>query len=204
MKKVYKNVKHSNPISLFALLITSIILIFIATRIINHYVIKGVNSFIISIVLSILYFFIGLKYIIKKTDFRVYSDRVEYNDKKIYFNNVKSYKIHWIKGVHLKMKLKNGKVIRISSNSNFYNAKPFVSFCKNLNHKLEKTDGVVKQKPFFESKYGYYLTITLTLLVIGIIVYELFTGFNIKKIKLALMLVGLSGIWSQVNYKRNK
>ena len=204
MKKVFKNVKYSNPIRLLLFALSIIPLLILIVKLINNYVISGISSFILSLILTGVYVFFSLKNIIKKKDFSIYPDRFEYDIYKIYFNSIKSYKIHWMKGAGLKIKFKSGRILRISANSNLFEDAPFVAFCSALDIKLSKFDNIKRKKSFYETKYGYYLAVIITIIVVGIFIYEFFTGFKIKTSQLVMLLIGLSAIWSGVMYKRNK
>jgi uncharacterized membrane protein len=202
MKKVFEDVKYHNALKLFLLFMSTILLLFLSTIIINKFVISGIISFLISIILSAVYFYKIYKQLVKNDVFLVFVDRFEFNEKIIYFDTIKSYKIHWLKGAGLKIICKNGKTLRISANSNLYNSDTFVKFCEELDKRLSKLDTIERQKTFFETKYGYYFSLSATTIVVGILIYETFTGFQIKISTLVLMLICLSTIWSGMKYKR--
>ena len=77
-----------------------------------------------------------------------------------------------------------------------------IKFCKELDKRLSKLGSIERQNTFYETKYGYYFALSATAIVVGVLIYETFTGFQIKISTLVLMLIGLSTIWSGMKYKR--
>ena len=109
-----------------------------------------------------------------------------------------------MKGAGIKFKLKNGKTLRLSSNDSFCNSEKFVRLCENLDSKLSNYNNnqIIRKYTFFESKQSYYFAVIITILIVIITIFKLFTNddFNIGNI--ALMLVTLVIIWSGVKWKR--
>ena len=164
--KEFKNVKYSKPFELFFLLMSTFGILLLLIKVFMSFFDNKMLSIISALISSIIYFVFIKNKIIKKSDFNIYENQIEWKDNKVEFENIKSYKIHWMKGAGLKMKLKNGKTIRLSANSNFHNSKQFVLFCKKLDSILRnyKNGMIERKKSFYETKFGYYFIIIILIL----------------------------------------
>ncbi len=201
----YENVEYTNPFELLFLLGSTVAvffgIIFVLNRIMNFGLLKG----ILAILLAGVYFMILKKrFIVKKSDFELKSNQLEWDNKNVDFKDLEYYKIHWMKGAGIKFKLKNGKTLRISSNDNFCNSEQFVYLCHNIDSKLSKYNNgqIERKKSFFESKQGYYFAVIISVLFgIGTI-YKSFTDEKFNFGNFALILVSLGIVWSGVKWKR--
>jgi len=92
----------------------------------------------------------------------------------------------------------------LSSNGNFCNSEKFVSLCRKLDSRLSNYNNhqIIRKKTFFETKYGYYFAVVLTILVVCIGAFRLFTGAGFRIGNIALMSVSLGILWTGVMWKR--
>lgn len=201
----FEKVEYTNQIELLLLLVSTVALfsgtIFVLNRIISFGLIKGVLAFFVA---GIYFIIIKKKWIVKKSDFILTSNRLDWNNESLDFNNLVYYKIHWIKGAGIKFKLKNGNSIRISSNDHFCNSEKFVNLCREIDSKLLKYNNglVVRKKSYFETKQGYYFAILLTILFFIGTIYKLFTDEKFSFGDIVLILASLGIVWSGVRWKR--
>jgi hypothetical protein len=129
MKKEFYDVEHTRPISIF-LLFLSLLSIFFSSTILLMLFLSKLISVIFSLFLTVISFFFLRKKIVLKSNFILFDDKLKINESTINFNDIKSFKLHFIKGAGLKLNLKNGKSIYYSSNDNFCNSEIFINFCK--------------------------------------------------------------------------
>ncbi len=119
----------------------------------------------------------------------------------IRFDEIESYMVQIFKGTLLKLKLKDGRKIRIQANDNFCNPKQFDVFCTELEATIEqfksttKTE-VVRQKSFFDKKGTYYFLVVFSIAVACLIVFAVITGKKVKIGSLLLSLSALGSVWA--------
>ena len=201
----FENVEYTNQYELILLLVSTIALfsgtLFLLNRIMDVVFIKGVLSLVVA---GIYFVIIKKKFIIKKSDFELTSNKLEWNNKSVDFKNLEHYKIHWLKGAGIKFKLKNGATLRLSSNDNFCNSEKFVSLCHNIDSKLSKYNNgrIERKKSFFETKKGYYFVVIMSILFVVGTIYKSITDEKFNFENFALILVSLGIIWSGVKWKR--
>jgi len=201
----HKNVEHTKPIELFCLWFSSV-LIFIG-------LLKGIKilsndstiAFLTALVISIIYFFILKKRLIRKTDFKISSNKIEFENTKIDFDSIKEYKLRWMRGAEIKFNLKNGEIVRLSSNDNFCNSEKFEGLCREIDLKLSRFNkaSIVRKKSFFETKYGYYFAILMTIIIIGTI-YKFVIKDDFNSTNTLLIIVTLGVIWSGVKWNKKR
>lgn len=198
----YKNVEHTKPLELIFLWFSSV-LIFIG-------LLKGIKilsnnstiTFFSALVIGIIYFILLKKKLIRKTDFKITSSKLEFEKTKIEFDLIKEYKIRWMRGAELKFNLKNGETIRLSSNDTICNSDKFVRLCQEIDSKLSKynKNSIVRKKAFLETKYGYYFAIFMTVLFVIITIYKFVIKDDINYMNILLIIVTLGTIWSGVKW----
>lgn len=204
MRKL-ENVEYSKPFELLFLLASTIAMfsgiIFLSNRIMNFGLIKGLLAFVIA---GSYFLIIKKKFIIKISDFELTSHELEWNNNSVDFKNIESYKIHWLKGAGIKFKLKNGKVIRISSNDNFCDSEKFINLCRQIDSKLLgfNNNQILRKKSFFETKQGYYFAIIMTIFVVIITIIKIFSENKLIIGNIALIFVVLGIISSAVMWKK--
>lgn len=200
----YESVKHTKPIELFGLLFSTILVFYGVIKISNQFSTDSIIKLIIALLVSGLYFLIVKNLIVKSTDFKLTSNRLEWDNEMVDFENVESYKIHWLKGAGLKMTLIDGTIKRLSSNSNFCNSAKFVELMKELDNVLIKyKNGKIKRKDFlFETKFGLYLAVAFTVIFVVFIFYSLIVGKEMNLSRFVLVIIGLAIIWSGVILKK--
>lgn len=198
--KNYAEVFYTRKIMLLFLMMSTIA-IWLGTLIIlqNLFNIEFITLTIPFIVSAFYFIKVKNKFIIK-SNFRLSHQRLVWQKGKIDFDNVQSYKIRWMQGAEINFKLKNGKHIKISANDFFCDAQKFVRLCKDIDELLqEKYAGViVRKKTFYETIYGYYFAILMTILVILLTIYKIIMNQEIKLQKLFLILFSLGIVWSGV------
>ncbi len=131
------------------------------------------SSSILTILFVLLYFFFGKKKLIVKLDFKISDTYFQFGSRRIYYNTINKYKIHWQKGAGLKITLNSGEVLRLSSNDNFAKSEKFVEFCSDLDVKLEgiKSSNIKRVKSFFETKFGRNYLYALIIIQVGVLIY---------------------------------
>jgi hypothetical protein len=203
MKKDFNNIEHTKPIELFIFLLALLLIFFFCIKV-QFLLFPKLISILSSISITLISFFLLKKKLVKKSSFVLLDDKVKCNNALIHFDEIKSFKMHFMKGAGLQLNLKNGDTIRFSSNDNFCNSDKFVEFCLTLNKQLSKyNDGViVKKKSFMETKWGYYTLISMAILVVGIFIHSIITGKELRIGAFGLMIVSLSTLWS--SYKISK
>ncbi len=185
------------------MLFSTILVFYGIIKISNQFSTDSIIKLIIALLVSGLYFLAAKKFVVKSTDFRLTSSRLEWDNEMVDFENVESYKIHWLKGAGLKMILIDGTMKRLSSNSNFCNSAKFVELMQELDNVLIKNNnGKIERKySLFETKFGLYLAVAFTVIFIAIIVYSLLDGKEINASSFVLSILGLTTIWSGGNNK---
>lgn len=199
MKKEFYDVEHTRPISIF-LFFLFLFCIFFSSTILLMLFLSKLISVIFSLFLTVISFFFLRKKIVLKSNFILFDDKLKINDSTINFNDIKSFKLHFIKGAGLKLNLKNGKSIYYSSNDNFCNSEIFINFCKAVKKKLIKFDGgvIVNKKSFMQTKIAYHLLIFMTVLIFGIFIYSLITGKEMNLGTFGLIIASLSTLWASI------
>ncbi len=92
----------------------------------------------------------------------------------IQFGDIKSYMVQVYQGFMIRLRLNNGRKVRIDANENFCNPQQFSLFCDSLEQSLDKLQ-VAREKSFFEKKGTYYFLVVMTvLIVVGVIVAFIF------------------------------
>jgi hypothetical protein len=204
MKKEFNNVENTKPFVILMFLL-ALILIFCISIKLQLFFFTKIISILSSIIITVVSFFLLKKRVVNVSSFVLYNDKIKCNNVLINFDEIKSFKTHFMKGAGLKLNLKNGDTIRFSSNDNFCNSDKFVDFCLKLNKKLSKfKDGVIiKKKPFVETKIWYYFLISMTILVVGIFIHSIITGKKLRTGTLGLMIAGLATLWSSYKVSKN-
>ncbi|WMI68235.1 hypothetical protein [Mangrovimonas sp. YM274] len=200
----YEKVKYTKPTELLVLLFPTAFVFYFTIKILNEFLNGSTLKLVIGLLVSIIYFVAIKKLIIKSTDFKLTSNRLEWNNEKIEFENVESYKIHWSKGAGLKLTLTNGTTKRLSSNSNFCNSDKFVELMRDLDKALvSHNKGKIKrQDSIMETKFGLYLAIVLTTIIVVVTAYSLIENRKINLSNISLITVCLVTIWSGVVIKK--
>ena len=108
----YKNVEYTNPFGLLFLLGSTLAIfsaiIIVLNRVMSFGLIKGILAFVLA---GIYFYILKKKFIVKISDFELKSNQLEMDNKNVNFNDLEYYKIHWIKGVGIKFKFKNGNTL---------------------------------------------------------------------------------------------
>ena len=201
----FEKVKYTKPFELLFLMVSTITLFIGTIFILNRLISIGYLKFILALSIAVIYFLlIKIYFIVKETDFELTENQLKWDNKSIEFENIEYYKIHWLKGAGIKFKLKNGKVVRITSNENFCDSEKFVNLCHKIETNLKKfNDNKILQKySFFETKNGYYFAIIMSFLVVLVVVFKVFTKDELNIGSLGLILFSLGTIWSGVKWKR--
>ena len=134
-----------------------------------------------------------------KVNFKIFENKFSYDDGEIIFDEIKSYKVEYIQGATLNLKLKSGKIINLSSNDNFCNAENFKNFCKSLDKRLKNYEGsIVRKKSFLETKYALYFVYLMTFVFLLIILTSIFTEKKIKIATLGLIIMSLATLWGAI------
>lgn len=106
-------------------------------------------------------------------------DSVEFNLKNfsdtIQFRDIESYMIQIYNGTLLKIRLKDGRKIKINANVYFCNPEQFELFCDDIEHAFERFE-IVREKSFFEKKATYYFIIIMTVAIVLLPIYAIITG----------------------------
>jgi len=153
------------------------ILFYVALIISKGFLSSAFTIFLFSIGISLIYFFIIKKHIIKSADFKLTSNKLEWSNKSVEFENGNSYKIHRMKGAGIKLNLKNGQTKRLSSNSTFCNSETFVELIHELDNILMKYNNgkIIRRDSLAETKFGTYLIIFFSFLIGVLLIHSLWT-----------------------------
>ena len=200
----FKNVEYTNPFELLFLFGSTLGVFLGILFLLNRIIDFSLFVAILAIITAVIYFiFLKKKFIVKTSDFELTSDKLKWNNKKIDFKDLQYYKIHWLTGAGIKFKLKNGKVIRVSSNDNFCNSENFVNLCIKIDSKLLNYNNgkIVRKKSFFETRQGYYFAAIMTILIVIITVYKLLTDKKVNIQNFSLILISLGTICSGIRWK---
>ncbi|WP_299683645.1 hypothetical protein [uncultured Dokdonia sp.] len=201
----FENVAYTKPFELIFLGVSTITIFFGMFILLNKTIGFHLLHFLLVLGIAIAYFIILKKrYIIKVTDFTLTPKKLTWNQKQIDFSNLKSYKIHWMKGAGITFKLKNGKTVRISANQNFCDSGKFIMLCRHIDSELSKhkNNHIIRKKSFFETKLGYYYAVIITVLVVVGVIYKMLTKNEFNYIGVVLLIICLATIWSGVRWKR--
>ena len=201
----FEKVKYTKPFELFFLIVSTITLFIGTIFILNRLISTGFLKFILALSIAVIYFLlIKIYFIVKETDFELTENQLKWDNESIEFENIEYYKIHWLKGAGIKFKLKNGKVVRLSSNENFCDSEKFVNLCHTIDNNLRKFNDnkILRKNSFFETKNGYYFAIIMSFLVVLAIVFKVITKGELNIGNLGIILFSLGTIWSGVTWKR--
>ena len=201
----FEKVKYTKPFELFFLIVSTITLFIGTIFILNRLISTGFLKFILALSIAVIYFLlIKIYFIVKETDFELTENQLKWDNESIEFENIEYYKIHWLKGAGIKFKLKNGKVVRLSSNENFCDSEKFVNLCHKIDNNLRKFNDnkILRKNSFFETKNGYYIAIIISFLVVLAIVFKIITKGELNIGNLGIILFSLGTIWSGVTWKR--
>ena len=201
----FEKVKYTKPFELFFLIVSTITLFIGTIFILNRLISTGFLKFILALSIAVIYFLlIKIYFIVKETDFELTENQLKWDNESIEFENIEYYKIHWLKGAGIKFKLKNGKVVRLSSNENFCDSEKFVNLCHKIDNNLRKFNDnkILRKNSFFETKNGYYIAIIMSFLVVLAIVFKIITKGELNIGNLGIILFSLGTIWSGVTWKR--
>ena len=201
----FEKVKYTKPFELFFLIVSTITLFIGTIFILNRLISTGFLKFILALSIAVIYFLlIKIYFIVKETDFELPENQLKWDNESIEFENIEYYKIHWLKGAGIKFKLKNGKVVRLSSNENFCDSEKFVNLCHKIDNNLRKFNDnkILRKNSFFETKNGYYIAIIMSFLVVLAIVFKIITKGELNIGNLGIILFSLGTIWSGVTWKR--
>ncbi|NMM50658.1 hypothetical protein [Marinigracilibium pacificum] len=201
--KQFNNVEYSKPIELFGLLISTFILFFLLLRAFSIFLSDSIFSLIISLSGSIIFYILLKKRIIKKADFLVSNKSLKWNNNEIEYSKILWYRINWMKGASIKLKLVDGSVFRLSANSTFINSEDFIKLAQHLDKKLITygDEKIIRKNSFGESKSGFIIMISLTIILIGLTIFKITNDkeFNISNI--GLIIISLSTLWSGIKLK---
>lgn len=201
----FEKVKYTKPFELLLLMVSTITLFIGVIFILNRIIGVAYLKFILSLAIASTYFILFKKnFIIKETDFELTENQLKWEDINIEFENIEYYTIHWVKGAGIKFKLKDGKIIRISSNENFCDSAKFVNLCRKIETNLIKFNHnkILRKHSFFETKNGYYFAILMSFLAVMAIIFKIFTKDELNIGSLGLILFSIGTIWSGVTWKR--
>ena len=201
--QLHENVKYTKTLEIILLFISTALVLLGLLFILSQFISDVKSSVLIACIFAISYLIlINKKFIVKKSHFKLTSKSLEWDKNIVEFKDIKYYKIHWMKGAGIKFKLKSGKVIRLSCNDNFCDSNAFVTLCHEVDSKLEKFEGVIRKKSFFDTKWGFYFAIVLTVLFLVILVFKIVSKDQFNAGNIGLMLVGLITIWSGVLWNK--
>jgi hypothetical protein len=203
--KTYKNVEYAIAVQLLLFLL-SIIVVFIVT-VIALLSMTNLNSlliYLLGIMISFIYYVSIKSKIIKTSDFIVTSENLEWNGKNIKFDQIESYKTYFLEGTaRIKINLYDTSKIHLTSSKGYCNSDSFISLCKHLEKRF-KGSKIEKKKTFFESNFGYYTVIVLTIAYMIIPIHSLLTGKDFKFVSFMAGLGALGTLWAGIKINRTK
>lgn len=199
----YKNVEHSRPIELLFLFLSTIIILFVVLYLLHFFGLHPFIKTIISLIFASAYYLTFKKRIIKISNFKIGSKWLEINNDRIHYESIESYEIHWMKGADIKIKIKKGKIIRLSSNDWICDTDKFIYMCNDLDKQLigYNNGDIVKKKTFLDTKTGYYIVLITTIVLISTIIFAFITGKEIRFMPIMIAILALSTLWSGIRKK---
>jgi predicted membrane metal-binding protein len=195
------NAQLTNPWRLLFLAISSVGIFIVAYLILKIFV-PSLFGLISSILVAIVYFIFLKKRLIQKNKLGISKTQIFLKNEQIAFKDIEKYKIHRMRGAGLKIKIKKGKMIRLSSNDNFCDSDEFVRFVNDFENQVSEIPEIRKVKSFGESRFGLYFAITSTVLFVGVIIYKRIINEEFEYSNLGTMLVALSTMWSGIEIKK--
>ena len=201
----FEKVKYTKPIEILFLLVSTITLLIGTLFFLNSFISIVYLKFLLALPFAMVYFnLIKIHFVVKETDFELSANQLKWDNENIEFENIEYYKIHWLKGAGIKFKLKNGKVVRISSNENFCDSGQFVNLCQKIEAHLKNfnENKLLRKHSFFETKNGYYFAILMSFLAVLAVVFKIFSKNEWNISSLGLIIFSLGIIWSGVTWKR--
>jgi len=201
----FEKVKYTKPIELLFLMVSTITLLIGALFFLNSFISIVYLKFLLALPIAMVYFnLIKIHFVVKEADFELSANQLKWDNEIIEFENIEYYKIHWLKGAGIKFKLKNGKVVRISSNENFCDSGNFVNLCHKIEAHLKNfnENKLLRKHSFFETKNGYYFAILMSFLAVLAVVFKVFFKNELNISSLGLIIFSLGIIWSGVTWKR--
>lgn len=195
------NTKLTRPWELLLLMIASVG-VFILTNYCFQLFNAGLAGYLIALIPAALFFYFVLrKYLVRKTEIRLSKSEIMIADRCVKLEDIQSYKYHRMRGAGLKMKLKNGKNLRLSSNEYFCDSSEFVRFIYDFQKRIQDYPNIMWKKTFFQTKTGYYIALVLSGLTIFTLLYQMIFGTGVNLSRDILLLVGFSGMWSGIDRK---
>ena len=162
----------------------------------------GLLGAILALPLSVSTFFLLKRMFVIETEIGLGKKYILLKGMKIYFNDLKSYKTHRMRGAGLRLKLNSGKTIRLSSNDNFCDSDEFVQFTYDFEERISNEPTVEKIKSFGQTKFGLYFAISSTILIGTAIIIKTMNGEDLILSRLAGTLVVLTSIWSGIEIRK--
>ena len=138
-----------------------------------------------------------------RVNFKIFGNKFSYNEDEVLYEEIKSYRIDYMGGATLNLKLKSGEKVNLSSNNHFCKTENFVNFCKALDKRLMHFEGIVRKKSFTETRFGLYFVYLMTFAFLIIILMSIFTEKKIKIATLGLIITSLATLWGAI-IKRKK
>ncbi len=198
--KTYK-VNLTNPWKLLFLLFSSVGLFFLVLFILVKFDLE-VLGVTLALICSITYYFLLKKRIPQKTEIGISNNEIVLVNRRIALSEISSYQIHRMRGAGLKLKMKDGKSIRLSSNNNFCDSEGFVQFVNDFEKRALEFPEISKVRSLAETRLGLYFAIATTILFIVGLVYGMLFDKEFSYSRFGLMLVALSTLWSGIEIKK--
>lgn len=198
--KTYK-VQLTKPWQLLTFMLSSIGIFFLANFIFQKLDLE-LFGVVLSLLVSVIYFFVLRKGLIHTNELYLGENEVFLGDISISFQNIVNYKTHGMKGAGLKLRMKDGKIIRLSSNDNFCNAGEFVRFVNDFERRVGRIPEITKVKSFGETNWGLYLAIFSTALLIVVIFLPPYRGEHFEFSLIGMSLVSLTTLWSGIEIRK--
>ena len=169
----------------------------------SQFILNGLIGAIIALTISIILFIVLKRKAVRQTTIGLNKRDIVLSTKSISFKDIEYYKTHRIRGAGLKLKLMNGETIHLSSNENFCDSSEFIRFVNDFETTVSEIPEIRKVNSFGETKFGLYFAIATTTFLGAGIAYQIFTETEIVPIKLSLIIVSLTTMWSGIEIKKH-
>ncbi len=183
-------------------LMLSFIGIFVFSIFLSQKLDLGILGAVLSMLISVGYFFILKKRLIHTSVLRLCKNEIVIGGNPIYFKHILNYKAHRAKGAGLKLRMKDGKILWLSSNDNFCDAGEFVRFVNDFEIRVSRIPEIIKVKSFGETKWGLYLAVSSTALLTVVIFLLPTRGEHFEFSIIGMLLVSLTTLWSGIEIRK--
>jgi hypothetical protein len=183
------------------LLLISIIVLVLSIAVLTLIVDFEISVFI-AFGIAILLFYFMKNRAIRRSRLGLSKTEITLSSTTIDFKEIELYKTHRVRGAGLKIKLRSGQTVRLSSNDNLCDSIGFVEFVIDFEERVNDWPEIRKVKSFGETKFGLWFAITSTVLLAAAVMWRFVIGSDIYTALLPTILVALLTFWSGIEIRK--